>query len=174
MQCYISASLSPCYHYHLTSILRIYKDLQCCYAYLFPIFQHRSHCYDIFSYFEFLFCSALMPVSLFWLSSAPNCVANFHSNLDYLTILNAPKCVTIPAYFLLLGIPGRIFVFLFFIVTVMSCLLLCIPPRSVLVTISFPVKLSALLGYVGFSFRAHLLHLDWVEASFEVLAVHSI
>ena len=100
VQYYIIVSLSPCYRSHLIPILRIYKDMQCCYAYLFTIFQHCSHRHDVFSYYEFLLCRALMPVRIFCISSAPNCVADFHSNLDDLTIVRASKRVSIPSSFL--------------------------------------------------------------------------
>ena len=53
-------------------------------------------------------------------------------------------------------------------------LFLYIPTRAVLVTVYFLVGLCTLLGDVGVSFTAHLLHLDWMEASFEALYVHSI
>ena len=148
--------------------------MQCCYAYSFPIFQHRSHYYYIFSHYDFLLCSALMPVRIFWLSSVPNFVTHFRSNLYYLNIINAFIRVAIPASFLKLGILGGIFFFFFFIATVTSWRFFYILYILLLVTVSFLVVLCTLLGDVGFSFSAHLLHLAWVEASFEVLAVHSI
>ena len=95
MQCYISVSFSPCYRYHLITILRIYKDTQCWYAYSFTIFQRRSYCHDIFSHYDLLLWSALISVKLWWLSSAPNCVAHFYSNLYELTIFSASKHVSI-------------------------------------------------------------------------------
>ena len=148
--------------------------MQCYYAYLFTIFQHCYSHYDIFYHYDLLLWSALMPVRLSWISSAPNCVVHVHPNLDDLTIINAYKHVTIPASFLQLGILGGIFVFFFFIATVNSFCLLYIPPRSVLVTVSFIFGLCALLGDVGVSFSTHLLHTAWMEALYEVLVVYSI
>ena len=127
-----------------------------------------------FPNYYFLLCSALMTVRIFWLSSAPNCVAYFHSNLYDITIVSAFKLVTVPASFLWLGIFGRLFVLFFFIAAVTSFRFLHIPTRELLVTVSFLVGLCALLGDVVFSFASHLLHIAWVEALFEVLAVHSI
>ena len=115
-----------------------------------------------------------MPVRICWISSTPNCVTHLHFNLDDITILDAAKCVTIPASSIQLGILGGIFLLLFFIATVTSCRLLYIPPRAVIVTISFLFGLCSLLGDVGVSFSTHLFHLAWVEASSEILAVHSI
>ena len=42
------------------------------------------------------------------------------------------------------------------------------------VTIYFLVGICTLLGDVGVSFSTYLLHLAWVEESFELLSVHSI
>ena len=122
--------------------------MQCCYAYLFTIFQHCSHRHDVFSYYEFLLCRALMPVRIFCISSAPNCVADFHSNLDDLTIVRASKRVSIPSSFLWFWIVVSIFVLFFFNVMVTSCRLLHFPPRVVLLTVYFLVGLCALLGDV--------------------------
>ena len=174
MQCCISVSFFPCYRSQLISILWIYKDMQFWYAYLFPIFQHRYHCYDIFSHYDLLLCSALMPVRTFWLSIAPNCTASFHSNLDGLTIVSASKRVSVPASFLQLGILGGISVLFLLVPSVTSFRFLYIPPILVLVTVSFIVGICAILGDVGVPFSAHLLRLALVEASFELLAVHSI
>ena len=55
-----------------------------------------------------------------------------------------------------------------------SCCFLYIPPRAVLIKVSFLVGLYALLVDVGVSFSAHLLYISWVEALFEVLEVHYI
>ena len=129
VQCHIGFSFSPYYHYHLTPILRIYKGVKFCYAYSFPIFQHCSYRHDIFFHYELLLCSSLMSVRLCWISSAPNCVSHFHSNLDYLTIVRASKIVSIPASFLWLELLGWLFVHLFLIVTVTSFRFLHIPPR---------------------------------------------
>ena len=148
---------SPCYCSHLITILRIYKDMQCCYAYLFTIFQHCSHRHDVFSYNDFLLCRALMPVRICCISSAPNCVANFHSNLDDLTIVRASKRISVPSSFLWFWIVVGIFVLFFLIVRVTSCRLLNIPPREVLPTVYFLVGLCALLGDVEVSFSAYML-----------------
>ena len=119
-------------------------------------------------------CSALMPARICWLSSAPNWVAHFHANLDDLIIISNSKSVSIPASFIQLGFLGGILVLLFFIATVTIRHFLHIPPGEVLATISFLVGICALLGDVGVSFRTYLLHLSWVEESFELLEVHSI
>ena len=174
MQCYISVYFFSCYRYHLIPIPKSYKDMQYCYAYSFTIFQHRSHRYDIYSHYELILISDLMTVMIFWFYSALSCVTNFHSNLDNITIINAPKCVTIHAFFLRLGPLGGILVFFFFIATVTSCCLFYISTRVVLVTVSFPVGLCEIMGYVGVSFSTYLWHTAWVEASFEFLAVNSI
>ena len=55
-----------------------------------------------------------------------------------------------------------------------SCYLPYIPPRAVLVTVYFLVVLCEILVDLGVFFSNHMLHLTWVEASSEVLAVHSI
>ena len=139
LQCYISVSFLSCYCSHLIPILRIYKDMQCFYDYLFTIFQYHSHRHDIFSHYDLILCSALMPDMFCWISSAHNCVACLHYNLYNLTIINASKCVAICAYFLQLGILGRPLVLIFFIKMVNSCHFLYIPRRAVFVTVSFTI-----------------------------------
>ena len=104
-----------------------------------------------------------MPVRILWLSSVPNFVAHFRSNLDDLTIISAFKCVSITALFILLGIIGGLFTPFLFIHTVTSFRFLYIPTRAVLVTVYFLVGLYAILGDVGVSLSAYLLHLNWVE-----------
>ena len=114
-----------------------------------------------------------MPVRICCISSEPNCVANFHSNLDDLTIVRASKRISVPSSFLWFWIVVGIFVLFFLIVRVTSCRLLNIPPREVLPTVYFLVGLCALLGDVEVSFSAYMLHIVCVEASFEVLGVNS-
>ena len=109
------------------------------------------------------FCSALMPIRIFWLSSTPNCIPHFHSNLYKPTILNTSKIVFIPASFLQLELLGGLFVLFFFITKVTSCFLCYISPIALLDTISFLVGFCEPLGDVGVSFSTHLLHLYWVE-----------
>ena len=157
MKDYISISYLPCDRYHFIHILQIYKDMQCYCAYFFPIFQYQSHCYDTFPHCYLLLCSALMPVRFCWLSIASNCVAYLNSNLDYITIFDAAKRADITAPFLQLVLIGGILFFL--ITTVTSCRFLYIPPRAVLIKVSFLVGLYALLVDVGVSFSAHLVHL---------------
>ena len=91
-----------------------------------------------------------------------------------LPLLVRPNTFLPPASFIRLGILGGLFVLFFFIVTATSCRLLHFPPREVLSTVSFLIGLCALLGNVGVSFSAYMLHLVCVEASFEVLGVHYI
>ena len=88
--------------------------------------------------------------------------------------MNASKLVFIPASFIQFGILGGLCVLFFFITTLTSFLFFYISPRELLITVSFLVGLHALMGDVGVSFSAHMLHLYWLEASFEVLEVHSI
>ena len=114
-----------------------------------------------------------MPTRLFWISSAPNWVAHFHSNLDEPTILNAPKLVFIVASFIQRGLLGGLFVLFFFITTVTSYLFFTSLLERYLSPFFF-VGLCALLGDVGVSCSAHLFYLSLVEALSEVLEVHSI
>ena len=78
-----------------------------------------------------------------------------------------------PSSFLWFWILGGVFVLFFFIVTLTSFCLLNIPPRVVLLTVSFLVGPCALLGDVEVSFSAYMLHIVCVEASFEVLGFNS-
>ena len=148
--------------------------MQCCNACLFPIFHYRSHFYGIFYHDDLLLCSALMPVRIFCLSSAPYFVAHLHSNLDDFTIFDMTKHVAISVSCLWLGILGGILLFFFFVYIVTFFRSLYVHLRVVLATIYFLVGICALLGDVGVSFIAHLLHIAWVEASAEVIEVHSI
>ena len=115
-----------------------------------------------------------MPAMIFWQSSATNCVAHFHTNLYDLPIVSKPKIVSIPDSFLRLCFLGGLLVLFFFIATVTSFWFFTIPPVVLLVTISFIFGLFALLGDVAVYFSTHMLHFAWLEAYFEVLAVHSI
>ena len=140
----------------------------------FPFFKIVPIVMTSFPILPRFFCSASMPVRIILISSLPNCVARFRYNLDNLTVVRTPNHVSIPDYFLWLGFLCDILVLFFFIDMVTSCRLIHILPRAVLVTVYFLVGVCALLGDVGVSFSAHLLHLAWAEASFEVLEVHSI
>ena len=137
-------------------------------------FQDCSHCHDIFSHYHLLFVQCFNACQFCWLSSAPNCVAYFHINLDDLMIVITPKSVPIPDSFLWLWFLDRLLVFFLFISIVTSFCFLHILPGAILVTIYFISGLCALLDCVGVSFRTHLLHPAWVEASFEVLVVYSV
>ena len=88
-------------------------------------FQDCSHHHDIFPHYDLLFVKCFNACQFCWLSSAPNCVTYFHSNLDDLTIVSTPKKISIPVSFLQLGFLGGIPVLFLFIVKVLLVTIFC-------------------------------------------------